>query len=48
MNGLLDIYIRPSIQGNYGPNMNGFWQEATEKYTTCEILTKIFDFLKLS
>ena len=30
----------PTLQGNYGPNMNAFWVEVTEIHTTWETLNK--------
>ena len=29
----------PTLQGNYGPNMNAFWSVVTEIYTTGETLS---------
>ena len=33
----------PTLQGNYGPNMNVFWYVVAEIYTTWETLTQNFD-----
>ena len=33
----------PTLQGNYGPNMNAFWWVVAEIYTTWETLTQNFD-----
>ena len=33
----------PTLQGNYGPNMNAFWYVVAEIYTTWETLTQNLD-----
>ena len=41
--GTLESWVMmwmPTLQGNYGPNMNTFWSVVTEIYTTGETLTK--------